>query len=34
MNDRMLTAREVADYLHVHVNTVKRMVKRGEMPVG
>jgi excisionase family DNA binding protein len=28
----MLTASEVADMLHLHVNTVKRLGDRGEMP--
>ena len=28
----MLTANEVADLLHVHVNTVKRLGDRGEIP--
>ena len=29
----MLTATEVADMLHLHVNTVKRLGDRGELPV-
>ncbi len=29
---RMLTASEVADMLHLHVNTVKRLGDRGELP--
>ena len=28
----MLTASEVADLLHIHVNTVKRLGDRGELP--
>jgi excisionase family DNA binding protein len=28
----MLTASEVADMLHLHVNTVKRLGDRGELP--
>lgn len=28
----MLTAREVAELLHLHVNTVKRLGDRGELP--
>ena len=28
----MLTATEVADMLHLHVNTVKRLGDRGEFP--
>ncbi|GAC1673392.1 MAG: hypothetical protein NVS9B8_16090 [Candidatus Limnocylindrales bacterium] len=28
----MLTATEVADMLHLHVNTVKRLGDRGELP--
>ena len=28
----MLTATEVAEMLHLHVNTVKRLVDRGELP--
>lgn len=27
----LLTARQVADRLHLHVNTVKRLVARGEL---
>lgn len=30
--DRMLTASEVANLLHLHVNTVKRLGDRGELP--
>jgi len=30
--DRMLTATEVAEMLHLHVNTVKRLGDRGELP--
>jgi len=30
--DRMLTAAEVAEMLHLHVNTVKRLGDRGELP--
>jgi excisionase family DNA binding protein len=29
---RLLTASEVADLLHLHVNTVKRLGDRGELP--
>ncbi|CAN5821228.1 hypothetical protein BH24CHL5_BH24CHL5_11080 [soil metagenome] len=29
---RMLTASEVANLLHLHVNTVKRLGDRGELP--
>lgn len=29
---QMLTATEVADMLHLHVNTVKRLGDRGELP--
>ena len=29
---RLLTASEVADMLHLHVNTVKRLGDRGELP--
>ncbi len=29
---RMLTASEVANMLHLHVNTVKRLGDRGELP--
>jgi excisionase family DNA binding protein len=29
---RLLTATEVADLLHLHVNTVKRLGDRGEIP--
>ena len=29
---RLLTATEVADLLHLHVNTVKRLGDRGELP--
>ena len=28
----MLTAREAAKYLHVHVNTIKRLSDRGKIP--
>ena len=28
----MLTASEVADLLHLHVNTVKRLGDRGDLP--
>ena len=30
--DQPLTATEVADMLHLHVNTVKRLGDRGELP--
>lgn len=30
--DRMMTAREVAEALHLHVNTIKRLGDRGELP--
>lgn len=30
--ERMLTAQEVAHLLHLHVNTVKRLGNRGELP--
>ena len=29
---KLLTASEVADMLHLHVNTVKRLGDRGELP--
>lgn len=29
---RMMTASEVAEMLHLHVNTVKRLGDRGELP--
>jgi excisionase family DNA binding protein len=29
---RLLTATEVAEMLHLHVNTVKRLGDRGELP--
>ena len=29
---KLLTASEVADMLHIHVNTVKRLGDRGEIP--
>ena len=29
---KLLTASEVADMLHLHVNTVKRLCDRGELP--
>ena len=29
---KLLTATEVADMLHLHVNTVKRLGDRGEIP--
>ena len=29
---KLLTATEVADLLHLHVNTVKRLGDRGELP--
>ncbi len=29
---RLLTASEVAEMLHLHVNTVKRLGDRGELP--
>ena len=29
---KMLTAAEVAEMLHLHVNTVKRLGDRGELP--
>jgi excisionase family DNA binding protein len=29
---RLMTASEVADMLHLHVNTVKRLGDRGELP--
>ena len=29
----LLTARQVAERLHLHVNTVKRIIARGELPV-
>ena len=29
---KLLTATEVADLLHLHVNTVKRLGDRGEIP--
>ena len=34
INDRgpMLTASEVAEMLHLHANTVKRLGDRGELP--
>lgn len=28
----LLTARQVAERLHVHVNTVKRLIAKGELP--
>lgn len=31
MKPSLMTAREVATYLHVHPNTVKRLVKRGAL---
>jgi excisionase family DNA binding protein len=31
MNTRLLTLREVADYLQVHPGTVYRLVKRGQL---
>ncbi len=31
MRTRLLTLREVADYLHVHPGTVYRLVKRGQL---
>ena len=31
LRTRLLTLREVADYLHVHPGTVYRMVKKGEL---
>lgn len=31
MTEPLLTAREVARYLAVHTNTVKRLAKRGEL---
>jgi excisionase family DNA binding protein len=31
MRTRLLTLREVADYLHVHPGTVYRLVKKGEL---
>ena len=30
---KLLTATEVADLLHLHVNTVKRLGDRGEIPL-
>jgi excisionase family DNA binding protein len=30
--DRMLTAREVAERLHIHINTVKRLGDSGQLP--
>jgi len=32
MSERLLTAREAAEYLAVHRNTVARMIGRGELP--
>jgi excisionase family DNA binding protein len=29
---KLMTASEVADMLHLHVNTVKRLGDRGELP--
>ena len=31
MRTRLLTLREVADYLHVHPGTVYRLVKKGQL---
>lgn len=31
MRNRLMTLREVADYLHVHPGTVYRLVKKGEL---
>ena len=31
MDARLLTLREVADYLHVHPGTVYRLVKKGQL---
>jgi len=31
MDTRLLTLREVADYLHVHPGTVYRLVKKGQL---
>jgi excisionase family DNA binding protein len=31
LRTRLLTLREVADYLHVHPGTVYRLVKRGQL---
>ena len=28
----IMTPREVAEYLHVHVRTIYRLVKKGEIP--
>lgn len=32
MKPRLLTARDVADYLNVSPNTVRRMAERGDLP--
>jgi excisionase family DNA binding protein len=32
MAKRVLTVKEVADYLHVHQSTIYRMLKRAQLP--
>ena len=32
MAKRVLTVKEVADYLHVHQSTIYRMLKRSQLP--
>ncbi|HSR58476.1 MAG TPA: helix-turn-helix domain-containing protein [Candidatus Binataceae bacterium] len=32
MSKRVLTVKEVADYLHVHQSTIYRMLKRAQLP--
>jgi excisionase family DNA binding protein len=32
MAKRVLTVKEVADYLHVHPSTIYRMLKRSQLP--
>lgn len=32
MPSRIMTVKEVSDYLHVHPSTIYRLLKRGELP--
>jgi excisionase family DNA binding protein len=32
MSERVMTVKEVADYLHVHQSTIYRMLKRAQLP--
>lgn len=33
MEDKLLTTQEVAERLHIHLNTLYNYIKRGEIPI-